>query len=143
MKVKRRAIFRILISLCLSAFLGCSPNSIGPDEAKGNLKTSISLVAETEMFLTFVAEGKSTPAFTRGHAAYLEQEVESLQKKLGQSPSEPSISEIVRECRGQLAVLHQELSDLPASIENKNQLLKSRARLFAVRKKLEDVRPAR
>ena len=123
--------------------LGCSASFIGLDEAKANLETGISLAAETEMFLTFVAEGKSTPDFAKGHIAYLEQEVESMQKQLGQSPPEPSASELVGEYRAQLVVLRHELLRFPASMEDKNQWLTSRARISAVRKKLEDIRSAR
>jgi hypothetical protein len=143
LKVKRQIIFRVLISSCLLVCVGCSPRSIGPDEAKSNLQTSISLVAETEVFLTFVAERKSTPVFTRGHIGYLEQKVGSLEKQLDQSPPEPSVSEIVRECRAQLVVLDHELLAVPAIMENKNELLASRARISAVRKRLEDIRSTR
>jgi uncharacterized coiled-coil DUF342 family protein len=141
--VQRQLIFRVLISSWLLVSSGCSRSSIGTDEVKSNLETSISLVAETELFLTFVAEGKSTPEFTKGHIGYLEQEIESLQKKLRQSPPEPSVSESVRECGAQLIALRQELSHLPASSENKNQLLRSRARISTIRKKLEDIHLAR
>ena len=134
---------RIVIWSWLLVSFGCSRSSIGPDEAKANLETGISLVAETEMFLTFVAEGKSVPNFTQGHIAYLEQEVESLQKQLDDSPPEPSVSEMVHECRAQLVVLHQELLRFPASVKNKNELVASRARISAVRKKLEDIYSAR
>lgn len=95
------------------------------------------------MFLTFVAEGKSTPDFTNGHIAYLEQEIESLEKQLDQSPPAPFVSGTVRECREQLMVLHRELLRLPVNMENRDQLLASRARISAIRKKLEDIQSAR
>src|SRR4051812_12477065 len=102
----KQAIGLALLALSVASLAGCShQKSIGRDELKSDIRTARSFAAESEIFIEFVIQGRSTHRYAEEHSAYLEDEVQQLAKELGQATPEPGIQIPFRECHANVNML--------------------------------------
>ena len=124
--------------LAVVAVAGCSrKRTIGRDEVRSEIRSAISFVAESEMFVDYIRQGHATRHYAEEHAAYLEDAVEQSAKELEQGTPEPGTENAVHECRIQLELLCHELSGIRAAIGNNNALAAAKERMGSIRARLE------
>jgi len=106
---------RTLIATLAFAILlsGCSRQKIiGPRDLCSQLTAAISLASETETFLDYVAQHRSTGNFAAGHIAYLSQTAADAAKDLHHFTPTYSIEQQVTQSRQQLDALASQLAAL-------------------------------
>jgi hypothetical protein len=127
-----------LVLLLTAALASCSRNkTIDRDDARSEMKSAVSFVAESALFIDYVRQGRSTRHYADGHAAYLEDAVQQSLNKLKQAEPEPGMATAVRECRTQLELLDRELSGIPAKFGRDEALAAAQERLAGMRASLE------
>jgi len=112
------AIVRTLATLAFAILLsGCSRQKIiGPDDLRSQLTAAISLASETETFLDYLSQHRSTFNFALGHIAYLAQTAGQDAKELHQSKPAPSIAQQFPACQEQFDSLASQLSALQQEV---------------------------
>ena len=112
------AIVRTLATLAFAILLsGCSRQKIiGPDDLRSQLTAAISLASETETFLDYLSQHRSTFNFAAGHMAYLSQTAAQAAKELHQSTPTYSIAQQFSQCRQQLDALASQLAALQQEV---------------------------
>ena len=110
----RNLIATLAFAILLS---GCSRQKIiGPDDLRSQLTASISLASETETFLDYLSQHRSTFNFAAGHMAYLSQTAAQAAKELHQSTPTYSIAQQFSQCRQQLDALASQLAALQQEV---------------------------
>src|SRR3954469_15819373 len=123
----------ILLTLAAAALAGCS-HRISRDQARSEIRQTVSLAAESEMFIDFVLQGHATRSYAEQHAAYLEQAVEQSAKELEQAQPEPGSEDALRECRTQLRLLGRQLAAIQSSISDNAALVAAREKIKQIGK---------
>lgn len=134
------AILVIVLALAGVSLAGCSrKKSIGRDEVRSEILSARSFAAESEMFVDFVLQGRSTHRYAEGHSAFLEQAVEQSAEELGHAVPDANAANSVRECRSNLGMLARELSRIRAAIGggDEDALLAAQIRIRHIRESLE------
>jgi hypothetical protein len=122
----------------LAVFASCSRNkTINRDDARSEVKSAISLVSESALFVDYVRQGRSTRHYADGHAAYLDDAVRQSLDELKQAEPTPVTATAVRECRTQLELLDRELSGIPARFGHDEALAAAKERMAGMRTSLE------
>lgn len=126
----KRAI--LLLSLMPLAFASCGgPKTMRPDELRSDIRSAVSLAAETNLFITQMQNDRGTHSFAAGHLGYLRDETLRSAKELRDSQADPAVAESVGTCIAQLDSLVREIAILQdkAEVNDINALLPSRARV--------------
>src|SRR5512146_1912848 len=99
----------ILVAMLLTA---CSHSQSTPEELKSDAAELISIAAEGELFASFVAQGRATAAFVKGHPEYLRKQLKDLRKDLDKENPDPrlenslaALQKLSRQLDGMLAEL--------------------------------------
>ena len=127
-----------LVLLLAAALASCSrKKTISRDDARSEVKSAISLVSESALFVDYVRQGRSTRHYADGHAAYLEDAVQQSLDKLKQAEPEPGTATAIHECRTQLELLDRELFGIPAKFGHDEALAAAKERMASMRAGLE------
>jgi hypothetical protein len=113
------AIVRNLIATlaCAIVLSGCSRQKImGADDLRSQLTAAISLTSETETFLDYVTQHRSTTNFAAGHIAYLSQTAAQAAQDLHQFTPTYSIEKQFTQSRQQLDALASQLAALQRQV---------------------------
>ena len=128
---------RVLL-FAAAGLASCSHSkTINRDDARSEIKAAVSLVSESELFVEYVRQGRSTRPYADGHAAYLEDAVQQSLNKLKQTEPEPGTAAAVHECSAQLELLDRELSGIPAKFGHDEALAAAKERMTSIRASLE------
>jgi hypothetical protein len=129
----------LLLALAASALLtSCSHNRIiDLDDARSEVRSAISLVAESALFVEYVRQGRATRRYADGHATYLQGAVRQSLDELKRSEPAPRAAAAIRECRIQLELLDRELAGFPAAFGHGEALAAAGKRIRGMRASLE------
>jgi hypothetical protein len=122
------------------AMTACSNKTIGRDEARSKIKSALSFTAESEMFIDYIRQGRSTRPYAQGHALYLEDEVKRSIQELGHGVPGSGTQNAIRECIAGLNSLDRELARIPTALGNDSALADAQERLRNIQKTLERAR---
>ena len=130
-----------LLALAAAAFVvGCSRNkSIDRDQARSEVRSALSFVAESEMFLNFVIQGRAPRHYAAEHTVYLEQAIGKSAKELTRAVPESHAKDSIDECQAGLSALARELSGIRTVIpvDDEKALAAALRRITAIRESLE------
>jgi hypothetical protein len=128
----------ILALLLAAALTSCSrKKTLGPDDLRSEIRSAHSFVAESEMFIGYIRQGRATRHYAEGHATYLKDAVTQLEKELEQAAPEPGTQNVVPECRSYLELLCRELSGIATNVGDNDALAAAGKRMENIRKSLE------
>ena len=111
--------------------------TITREELASKIKSAISVAAESELFIRYVHEGRSTRHYAEEHVTYLQQLTEDDVKELDQWEAEPGIEDTMHEYRVQLVALREALSHVQAAIGEDAELAAIMHRLTNIRGRLQ------
>jgi hypothetical protein len=134
---------RTLIATLAFAILlsGCSRQKImGADDLRSQLTAAISLTSETEIFLDYVTQHRSTGNFAAGHLAYLSQTAAQATKELQQSTPTYSIQQQFTQSRQQLDALGSQLASLQQEVAVGRTPAAANEQLVKLRHSLEQIK---
>jgi len=134
---------RTLIATLAFAILlsGCSRQKIiGPRDLCSQLTAAISLASETETFLDYVAQHRSTGNFAAGHIAYLSQTAADAAKDLHHFTPTYSIEQQFTQTRQLLDALTSQLATLQHQAASGDTPPSSRDELAQLRRSLEQIK---
>jgi hypothetical protein len=138
---RRNALAVLLLSSAVAALTGCGKRkTIGRDNARSEIRSALSLAAESHMFIDYIRSGRATHHYAAAQTAYLKNAVGRSLKEIGDGTPEPGIEEAVRECRTLLERLAQELAAIQRSIDNDDALAGAGERIGIIHKELENAR---
>jgi hypothetical protein len=135
--LQKASVLTIPLLLTLATLPGCSHRKISKQELQSELRSTTSLVAETQMFIDYIRQGHATRHFAEEHAMYLADEAKRSAKKLAQARPEKGSEDIVHGCRAQLERLSGELAAIPTAIGNDDALAVVKDALTRMRADLE------
>ena len=135
--VARNLTAALLLIPLLLLLAACSrQRRITADDLRSDLTSAISFAAETEIFIDFVRQGRSTDNYADGHLQYLSDELNRSASELHESTPEAAIAEKAQECRTlldslalQVAAVGPILGDPGALSDVRQQIAKTRAAL--------------
>ena len=136
---------RNLVSTLACAILlsGCSRQKImGADDLRSQLTAAISLTSETEIFLDYVTQHRSTVNFAAGHMAYLSQTAVQAAKELQQSTPTYSIQQQFTQTRQQLDALASQLASLQQEVAVGQTPAAANDQMVKLRHSLEQIKAA-
>jgi hypothetical protein len=115
--------FRLFVfAMAAVSLTNCSRQKrIGRDELRSDIRSARSQAAESEMFLDFVLQGRSTRSYAAEHSAYLEDEVERSLRELGQAVPEPGVEDAFRRLQNNLRMLAGQLSTVHAATGERDE----------------------
>ena len=130
---------RVLIPLLGAAVLaGCSRTStLTREEARSHGRSTLSLTAETEMFIDYVRQGQGTRHYIEGEANYLQEAIRDSRKELQKALPPPATENSIQVFMTQLDFLNHELSRIPIEIGNPAALAAAKERTLKSREILE------
>ena len=130
----------VLTSVCVLMIGagGCSKRPIKAEELQSNVISGISLAQETEMFIDYVREGRSTSAFAKGHIKYLEDTAEDESKELRDKAAETKDQAKLQSCRASFDSLTRELESLGKQRGGDAELVAAKGRIAEIRKELQE-----
>lgn len=103
----------ILFAALLTA---CSHSqSTSLEELKSDAAELTSIAAEGELFASFVAQGRATAAFVKGHPEYLRKQLKDLRKDLDKKNPDPSLENSIATLQKLSRQLDGTLAELPAT----------------------------
>lgn len=127
-----------VIALASIALTACSRNKIiDQDRLRSEIRSAISFTAEFDMFVEYARQGHATRRYARQHAAYLDDAVSKSAEELDSATPAAGLENPFNECKSQLALLHNELSKIPAAIDSNQDLTFTKENLKKIRESLE------
>jgi soluble lytic murein transglycosylase-like protein len=136
----RNLIATLAFAILLS---GCSRQKImGADDLRSQLTAAISLTSETETFLDYVTQHRSTGNFAAGHLAYLSQTAAQAAKQVQQSTPTYSIQQQFTQSRQQLDALGSQLASLQQEVAVGRTPAAANDQLVKLRHSLEQIKAA-
>ena len=127
------------VLLAAATLSGCSPKkTVGREEMLSYFKIAHSLAAESEMFIEYVQQGKSTRHYSEAHAVYLEDLAWQTAKELRRAIPEPASRSASLECQTELEMLARDIAAIQASIGNENVLAAAKQRLASIRHRADE-----
>ena len=134
----RHLIATLAFAMLLS---GCSQQkTVSARNLRSQLTAAISLASETETFLDYVAQHRSTANFAAGHIAYLSQTAAQEAKELQQSTPTYSIQQQFTQSRQQLDALASQLAFLQQEVAVGQTPAAANDQLVKVRHSLEQIK---
>ena len=130
-----------VLALTVAGLTGCGRTIMSREEARSEIRSAVSLSAESEMFIDYIRRGSATRSYAEGHARYLEQEAKRSIDDLERAVPEADVEGEVRKCATQLKRLDRELSDVQAKLDNDTALAATRRRMDEIRIALERSQP--
>lgn len=113
---------------------------MGADDLRSQLTAAISLTSETETFLDYVTQHRSTGNFAAGHIAYLSQTAADAAKDLHQSTPTYSIQQQFTQSRQQLDALASQLASLQQEVAVGRTPAAANDQLVKLRHSLEQIK---
>lgn len=128
------------LGLIATVLSSCSSQkTITTDQFDSDLRTALSLCAESQLFVEYVQEGKSTDAFRRGHVEYLEQLATDQLREAEQAAPDKAIETSFRVYVEQLRALSDQLQLLKTTKPQQVAFLKIRTNIAAIERALQQV----
>lgn len=131
-----------LLALPLVLLLGCGHKQASRSEVQSALLKSISLASESEIFIQYLGQGRSTSNFALGHLQYLRDEITrtiSDNSKLNTPPSPAPLTNALAIDNFQLRSLQQEIDASRQSSGQPGALDTSAQRIRQIRITLQKV----
>jgi hypothetical protein len=102
-----------------------------PDELRSDIRSAISVAAETNLFVGKLQANRGTAAFALGHLGYLNDEILRFAKELHESHGDPAMAQSVGICAAHLDSLAREIAVVQDKIKTNdiNALSAGKARL--------------
>lgn len=127
----------------LLLLISCSrQKTISAEELRSDLTEAISVAAETEAFIDYVAQHRATTSYAKGHVEYLTQEANRTAKELRQAAPEASTENVFPQSREQVDSLVHEIATLRATIDHPQAVADSRQKISSIRTALEQAKAA-
>ena len=114
------------------ALASCArPKTMTSDELRSDIRSALSLAAETKLFIEQMQNDGGTRAFAAGHLGYLRDEALRSAKELRESQSNAAMAPRVGICAAQLDLLAREIAVLQDKVkaDGTHALSASKARL--------------
>jgi hypothetical protein len=138
MRNSHQMLFIAVLLLATAALAGCfNRPTMSREEARSEIRSAVSLTAESELFVEFVRGGHATRHYAEGHAAYLKDSVTRSVEELEQTTPEASIQNVTAECIQLLKQLSGELSRMRTALDNDTALANASNRIRDIRQALE------
>lgn len=109
------------------------------DEFNSDLKTAISLCAESQLFIDRVQDGQSTDAFNQGHAEYLQQLATDQLREADRAVPDITVAPRFGYYVQQLHALNDLLHVLKTARPGQDTLPKIRADIETIRRALQEL----
>jgi hypothetical protein len=113
---------------------------LGVEDLRSTLTEAISLAAESETFIDYVAQRRATSKYAEGHLEYLLDKASRSAKEVHQSAPEPAIQQLASECEAQLDSLVDSLRSAHQAHDDPERLQVAKRQVTSIRKLLETVR---
>jgi hypothetical protein len=127
--------------LSLLLLAGCAgKKTITPDELRSQIGSAISLASETETFLDYVRQHRSTRPYSAGHLNYLADEADRASQDLQKSVPPANAEQQFQTCLTQLRELVKQLTAVRSSLDNRDALAVATTRITHIRKALEQAK---
>ena len=121
------------------ALCACSrQKTLTTDEIRSQLLSAKSLAAETEMFLDYVRENRTTKHYAQGHIEYLTEEIERSREELQESSPAQGEEDAVRKLRTQFDALRAELHSIRGKLDDEAALAAAKEHLASIRQALDE-----
>jgi hypothetical protein len=132
----------LIATLAFATLLsGCSRQKIiGPRDLRSQLTAAISLASETETFLGYLSQHRSTVNFAAGHLAYLSQTAAQDAKELHQSTPTYSIEQQFSQSQQQIDALASQLAALQNEVALGQTPTFAKDQLAQLRRRLEQIK---
>jgi hypothetical protein len=121
------------MSLSLSLVSCFRSKTISRDELRSDLLAAISLASETELFIDKLQQGRATPAFAKGHLAYVYNEASRSSDDLRQARASERMVDALESGLAQLDSLTTMLAGLQGKTGDKESLSAARQEAARIR----------
>ena len=135
----RRAL-KLLLPLLLLQVSCSRQKTITTDELRSELTSAVSLAAETETIIDYVAQHRLTHNYALGHLGYLAREAQRSAKELDEASPEPATEQKLAESKEQVASLSKEIAAARASMGNPEALAATKQEIAHTRAAIEKVK---
>jgi hypothetical protein len=128
------SVFGSILVLC-----GCSRHkNPTTDKLRSELISAKSLAAETEMFLDYVRQKRSTKHYAQGHIEYLTEEIERSRGELQESSPAQGEQDVVQNFKAQFDALKGELQSIRGRMDDEVALSTAKEHIERIRRGLDE-----
>ena len=136
---------KAIVPFTIILLLACCSRQqrLSRDDLHSQLTSAASLASETELFLEYVQQNRSTRAYAQGHTDDLTAEVKRSAEELRDHSVSPELEPSLDLCRTQLELLANTLSDLQPGFANPNTLAAAKEKLRKIEEALQNADSSR
>lgn len=116
---------------------GCSGTSSNEGKFRSEVRTALSLAAESKLFLDYLSPEHVTESFTTAYVRYLQQQTDDLMARLNRMKGPTSSQENLAECIKQTEALRSVLSSPVLISEDHARLISIRGRVAEIEANLK------
>lgn len=117
----------------VACLLACGGSKASVEDVRSTLAKSVSLASETEIFVEYSGQGRSTLNFAQGHLHNLRNEVDRTVQEISDLHSDPRLMKVLNVDRDQLRSLGVEIDLASRNIEQPGALESSAKRIREIR----------
>jgi hypothetical protein len=134
-KAKAAAFLNILL------LVSCSrPKTLSKDELRSQLRSAVSVAAETETFIDYFRQNRATRSYAQGHITYLADEVNRSIRQADKALPSEGTEEQFRAYLTQLSALSSELAAVRSASGEAEALGRAKERIVTIRQALENTK---
>lgn len=104
------------VALPVFLLMGCGSRQASRSDVQSDLRQSASLACETEMFVEYLSQGRSTYYFALGHLQNLRDEVNRSVEELSGVKASPPLMKALDFDAGQLRLLQEQIDDVRRNV---------------------------
>jgi len=113
----------VLVVVLSFVLLDCSTEKkINSDELRSKIKSAISLAAETQLFIDYVQQGRSTRHYAEGHARYIYEEASEATGEVRRLKPDAGAESAMIEYITGIIGLQRQLATMQVSLDNPDNL---------------------
>lgn len=112
----------------LACMMACGRHEASANEVRSALARSVSLASESEIFIDYLSQGRSTDTFAHGHLHYLRDEIEKTFQETSKLHPDQALMNAVNVDRAQLRLLALEIDGASRDLEQGGQALNASAK---------------
>ena len=129
-----------LLLLALFLFAGCaSSKPINKSELQSQIKSAVSLSAETRLFIDHVRQNLATVQYSEAHAHYLEEQLAEIEKSTRNRTATTDTQSSLNAYHKQVNDLQSSLSAIPHEIRDLSKLAMTEQKIEKIQGELEAI----
>lgn len=109
------------------------------EDLRSEVTAATSLATESESFLAYVLQGRSTPSYAEGHLLYLADEAQHQAADMQKAVPEPGIEAQFKECQKRLNSLREQIHAAARAQADGDSLQRVKQEIESTRQRLAEI----